>query len=84
MILADEPTSALDDGNCDAVLALLRAQAEASGAFEVLKGDPSGLYYRMRDAREVKRYDEIRWTGQLPQQPQVPRQEEEPARKLAR
>jgi putative ABC transport system ATP-binding protein len=32
LILADEPTSALDDGNCDAVLALLRAQAEASGA----------------------------------------------------
>jgi putative ABC transport system ATP-binding protein len=32
LILADEPTSALDDANCEAVLALLRAQAEASGA----------------------------------------------------
>jgi putative ABC transport system ATP-binding protein len=32
LILADEPTSALDDANCTAVLALLRAQAEASGA----------------------------------------------------
>jgi putative ABC transport system ATP-binding protein len=32
LILADEPTSALDDANCDTVLALLRAQAEASGA----------------------------------------------------
>jgi putative ABC transport system ATP-binding protein len=32
LILADEPTSALDDANCQAVLALLRAQAEASGA----------------------------------------------------
>jgi putative ABC transport system ATP-binding protein len=32
LILADEPTSALDDVNCTAVLALLRAQAEASGA----------------------------------------------------
>jgi putative ABC transport system ATP-binding protein len=32
LILADEPTSALDDANCAAVLALLRAQAEASGA----------------------------------------------------
>jgi putative ABC transport system ATP-binding protein len=32
LILADEPTSALDDANCETVLALLRAQAEASGA----------------------------------------------------
>ena len=32
LILADEPTSALDDGNCETVLRLLRAQAEASGA----------------------------------------------------
>ena len=32
LILADEPTSALDDANCEAVLALLRAQAETSGA----------------------------------------------------
>jgi putative ABC transport system ATP-binding protein len=32
LILADEPTSALDDANCEAVLALLRAQAEGSGA----------------------------------------------------
>jgi hypothetical protein len=33
---------------------------------------PSGIYYRMRDAAEVERYDDIRWTGQLPQQPQRP------------
>lgn len=32
LILADEPTSALDDANCEAVLRLLRAQADASGA----------------------------------------------------
>jgi putative ABC transport system ATP-binding protein len=32
LILADEPTSALDDGNCAAVLELLRRQAEASDA----------------------------------------------------
>ena len=32
LILADEPTSALDDATCEAVLKLLRAQAEASGA----------------------------------------------------
>jgi putative ABC transport system ATP-binding protein len=32
LILADEPTSALDDGNCAAVLELLRRQAQASDA----------------------------------------------------
>ena len=32
LILADEPTSALDDANCETVLALVRGQAEASGA----------------------------------------------------
>jgi putative ABC transport system ATP-binding protein len=36
LILADEPTSALDDANCAAVLALLRAQAEGSGATLVI------------------------------------------------
>ena len=36
LILADEPTSALDDANCEAVLALLRAQAETSGATLVI------------------------------------------------
>lgn len=36
LILADEPTSALDDANCEAVLALLRTQAEASGATLVI------------------------------------------------
>jgi hypothetical protein len=41
------------------------------GKFEVLKDDPSGMYYRMREAKLVERYDDIRWTGQLPQQPQV-------------
>jgi putative ABC transport system ATP-binding protein len=36
LILADEPTSALDDANCEAVLALLRTQAETSGATLVI------------------------------------------------
>ncbi len=31
LVLADEPTSNLDDGNAERVLALLRAQAKASG-----------------------------------------------------
>jgi uncharacterized protein len=43
-----------------------------AGKFEVLKDDPSGMYYRMRDANEIERFDDIRWTGQLPQQPNVP------------
>jgi putative ABC transport system ATP-binding protein len=36
LILADEPTSALDDANCNAVVGLLRTQAEASGATLVI------------------------------------------------
>jgi uncharacterized protein len=42
-----------------------------SGRFEVLKDDPTGLYYRMHDAELVQRFDDIRWTGQLspPAQP---------------
>jgi hypothetical protein len=42
-----------------------------AGKFELLKDDPSGMYYRMRDAKEIERFNDIRWTGQLPQQPQV-------------
>jgi uncharacterized protein len=42
------------------------------GTFEVLNDDPSGMYYRMHGAEEVERYDDIRWTGQLPQQPKTP------------
>jgi uncharacterized protein len=42
------------------------------GTFELLEDDPSGMYYRMRDAELVERFDDIRWTGQLPQQPNVP------------
>jgi hypothetical protein len=30
------------------------------------------MYYRMRGAEEVERHEDIRWTGQLPQQPTVP------------
>ena len=43
-----------------------------AGRFELLEDDPSGMYYRMHGAKEVERYDDIRWSGQLPQQPQVP------------
>ena len=44
-----------------------------AGRFEVLEEDPSGLYYRLHEAELVERYDDIRWTGQLPEQPQTPR-----------
>jgi hypothetical protein len=49
-----------------------------AGTFELLHEDPSGLYYRMHDAREVERFDNIRWTGALPQQPQTPQQSQSP------
>lgn len=41
-----------------------------AGTLSVLEDDPSGLYYRMDDARLIERFDEIRWTGQLPASPQ--------------
>ena len=49
-----------------------------AGTFEVLHEDPSGLYYRMHDAKEVERFENIRWTGTLPQQPQTPQQSQAP------
>jgi uncharacterized protein len=42
------------------------------GRFELLQDDPSGLYYRLHEATLVERYDDIRWTGSLPDQPPVP------------
>jgi hypothetical protein len=49
-----------------------------AGTFELLHEDPSGLYYRMHDASEVERFDDIRWTGALPQQVQTPQQPQVP------
>jgi uncharacterized protein len=39
------------------------------GRFELLHEDPSGLYYRLHEATLVERFDDIRWTGSLPDQP---------------
>ena len=39
------------------------------GTFRVLEDDPSGMYYRMENARLIERFDDIRWTGQLPAPP---------------
>jgi hypothetical protein len=41
-----------------------------AGTLSVLEDDPSGMYYRMNNARLVERFDDIRWTGQLPASPQ--------------
>jgi hypothetical protein len=41
------------------------------GRFELLYDDPTGLYYRLHDTTLVERFDDIRWTGQLPQQPKA-------------
>jgi uncharacterized protein len=41
-----------------------------AGTLSVLEDDPSGMYYRMKNARLVERFDDIRWTGQLPPSPQ--------------
>jgi uncharacterized protein len=41
-----------------------------AGTLSVLEDDPSGMYYRMDNARLVERFDDIRWTGQLPATPQ--------------
>jgi hypothetical protein len=43
-----------------------------AGRFELLEDDPSGMYYRMHDAEEIERFDDVRWTGQLPPRPQAP------------
>lgn len=40
-----------------------------AGTFGVLEDDPSGMDYRMDNARLVERFDDIRWTGQLPASP---------------
>ncbi len=40
-----------------------------AGTFEVLHDDPFGMFYRMQDAALVERFDDIRWTGDLPQSP---------------
>ena len=43
-----------------------------SGRFEVLHDDPSGLYYRLHEGRLEERFDDVRWTGALPEQPDAP------------
>jgi putative ABC transport system ATP-binding protein len=53
LILADEPTSALDDANCDTVLQLLRAQAEASDATLLIATHDARLKAHFADRLEL-------------------------------
>jgi putative ABC transport system ATP-binding protein len=53
LILADEPTSALDDGACQAVLGLLLAQAEASGATLLIATHDARLKAHFRHRLEL-------------------------------
>jgi putative ABC transport system ATP-binding protein len=53
LILADEPTSALDDGACQAVLELLLAQAEASGATLLIATHDARLKAHFRHRLEL-------------------------------
>jgi len=53
LILADEPTSALDDQNTDAVLSLLRRQAERTGAALLIVTHDQRLKDRMSDRVEL-------------------------------
>jgi uncharacterized protein len=57
---------------CEEPVAFTEGAILMAGKFELLEDDPSGMYYRMQGAKEVERYDDIRWTGQPPQQPQAP------------
>jgi hypothetical protein len=63
---------------CTKPVAFTEGAIMMAGTFQLLHEDPSGLYYRMHDAREVERFDNIRWTGALPQQPQTPQQPQLP------
>jgi hypothetical protein len=40
-----------------------------TGRFELLHDDPSGMHYRVHDARQLERFDDIRWQGQVQLQP---------------
>ena len=57
---------------CAEPIAFTEGAILVDGRFELLHADPSGLYYRLHDAKLVERFDDIRWTGSLPGQAAVP------------
>jgi uncharacterized protein len=57
---------------CAEPIAFTDGAIRVGGRFELLHDDPTGLYYRLHEATLVERYDDIRWTGSLPNQPSAP------------
>jgi hypothetical protein len=54
---------------CEEPVAFSEGAILMAGRLSVLEDDPSGMYYRMDDAQLVERFEDIRWTGQLPASP---------------
>lgn len=54
---------------CEEPIEFTEGAIMMAGTFGVLEDDPSGMHYRMDNARLVERFDDIRWTGQLPASP---------------
>jgi uncharacterized protein len=57
---------------CEEPVAFSEGAILMAGTLGVLEDDPSGMYYRMDGARLIERFDDIRWTGQLPPSPEAP------------
>jgi hypothetical protein len=58
---------------CEEAVEFSEGAIVMAGRFEVLRDDPSGLYYRLHEGRLEERFDDIRWTGTAPTQPKAPR-----------
>jgi uncharacterized protein len=58
---------------CDEPVEFSEGAIVMAGRFEVLRDDPSGLYYRLHESRMEERFDDIRWTGAPPAQPKAPK-----------
>jgi uncharacterized protein len=57
---------------CEEAVEFTEGAIVMAGRFEVLRDDPSGLYYRLHEGRLEERFDDIRWTGAPPAQPTAP------------
>jgi hypothetical protein len=58
---------------CEEAVEFSEGAIVMAGRFEVLRDDPSGLYYRLHEGRLDERFEDIRWTGAAPAQPKAPR-----------
>jgi hypothetical protein len=68
--IRDAATPQMVEVFCEEPVAFSEGAILMTGKLSVLEDDPSGMYYRMDGARLVERFDDIRWTGQLPASPQ--------------